>query len=95
MWMRSGNDAASALAEHIAGSAEAFARLMDSRVRAAGAEATHFVNPHGLDAPGQRTTAYDLARIARAALADEAFAQMASARRGWIRRRGEAAAAPF
>lgn len=56
----SGNDAGVVIAEHIAGSVEAFAELMNKEARAIGATQTHFVNPHGLTAEGHVTTAYDL-----------------------------------
>lgn len=63
----SGNDAANALASAAGGQAET-ARLMNAEAARLGAVDTYAVNPSGLDAPGQRTTAYDLALIARAAM---------------------------
>jgi len=71
--MRSGNDAATALAEATDGSVEAFALHMNRVARALGARASHFENPHGLSDPHHYTTAYDLARIARAALSLPTF----------------------
>ncbi|HZA19875.1 MAG TPA: serine hydrolase, partial [Actinomycetota bacterium] len=59
----SSNEAASALAEHVSGSQEAFVDRMNRRAGSLGASGTHFVNPHGLDAPGHVSTAKDLARI--------------------------------
>lgn len=56
----SGNDAATALARHVAGSATAFVDLMNQRAQALGLAATHFVNPHGLDATGHTSSAADL-----------------------------------
>lgn len=56
----SGNDAAMALARHIAGSASDFVSLMNQRAQALGLTATHFVNPHGLDAAGHTSSAADL-----------------------------------
>lgn len=56
----SGNDAGVVIAEHISGSVEAFAELMNKEAQAIGATHTHFVNPHGLTAEGHVTTAYDL-----------------------------------
>lgn len=76
MLWRSGNDAAVAIAEHVAGSVAAFSRLMNAKAAALGAQSTQFVNPHGLDAPGHYSTAYDLALIARAALSVPRFAEM-------------------
>lgn len=56
----SGNDAAIALAEHVAGSVEGFAELMNEEAKRLGAVDTHFVNPHGLDNMEHYTTAYDI-----------------------------------
>lgn len=64
LMLRSGNDAAVAIAEHISGSVEEFARLMTQRARELGARNTSFCNPHGLHHPAHYTTAYDLALIA-------------------------------
>lgn len=61
----SGNDAAVALAEHIAGSAEGFVNMMNERAAALGMNDTHFVNCNGLDAPEHLTSAYDIALMSR------------------------------
>lgn len=61
----SANDASVALAEHIAGSAEAFVEKMNQRAAELGMEDTHFVNPTGLPAEGHVTSAYDIALISR------------------------------
>jgi D-alanyl-D-alanine carboxypeptidase (penicillin-binding protein 5/6) len=60
----SGNDAAIALAERVAGSEEAFAALMNSRARALGMTRSHFANAWGEGSAGQRVTARDMARLA-------------------------------
>lgn len=78
--LRSGNDAAVAIAEHLAGSVDAFAAWMNARSRAVGAGQSHWVNPHGLDHPQHYTTAYDLALITRQAMAHPVFAAMVSQR---------------
>ncbi len=65
----SANDAAVALAEHLAGSEEAFVAEMNERAAALGMAGTRFVNCCGLDAPGHLTTARDIAVMARALLA--------------------------
>lgn len=78
--LRSGNDAAVALAEHVSGSVEAFALLMNQRARELGARQTHFTNPHGLTDANHHTTAYDLALIAREALRNPWFANVVSLR---------------
>lgn len=70
MAIQSGNDAAIALAEHVAGSEEAFASLMNSYAAKIGMKDSHFVNAHGLSAPGHHTTAYDLALLGRAMVRD-------------------------
>jgi len=57
----SGNDAALQIAQQVAGNVKAFADLMNARVAEAGLKDTHFVNPHGLDAPDHYTSAYDIA----------------------------------
>lgn len=69
----SGNDAAVAIAEYCAGSVEEFTRMMNEKAREIGAFETSFANPHGLDAEGHYTTAYDLAKITRYALQNPVF----------------------
>jgi D-alanyl-D-alanine carboxypeptidase (penicillin-binding protein 5/6) len=73
--LASGNDAASALAAIVGGDARA-ADLMNDEAASLGAFDTNAVNPHGLDAPGQVSSAYDLALIARAVLADDHLADL-------------------
>ena len=63
LMLRSGNDAAVALAVATAGSVERFAAMMNERAAACGAERSHFVNPHGLHDEEHYTTARDLALI--------------------------------
>ena len=75
--MVSGNDAANVLAS-TAGGQERTAELMNAKAAALGARDTHAVNPHGLDAPGQVSSAYDLALIARAGLDDPDFSRYVS-----------------
>jgi D-alanyl-D-alanine carboxypeptidase (penicillin-binding protein 5/6) len=89
--LRSGNDAAVAIAEHLAGTSEAFVALMNERALALGAAGTHFSNPHGLSAPGHYSSAYDLALLARFALADPTFAAIVGSKEisiEWLDRRG-------
>lgn len=64
--IQSGNDASRALAEHIAGSEESFAALMNSYARSLGMNDSHFVNSTGLPDKEHVTTAYDMAILARA-----------------------------
>ena len=70
MVVQSGNDAAIALAEHVAGSEQAFAQLMNAYAKRIGMKNSHFVNPHGLSAEGHMTTAHDLALLGRALIHD-------------------------
>jgi serine-type D-Ala-D-Ala carboxypeptidase (penicillin-binding protein 5/6) len=70
MVVQSGNDAAIALAEHVAGSEEAFASLMNAYAKRIGMKGSHFVNPHGLSDPEHYTTAHDLALLGRALIRD-------------------------
>ncbi len=77
--MVSGNDAANALAT-AAGGREATAALMNDTAERLGADDTHAVNPHGLDAEGQQSSAYDLALLGRAALADADLSRYATTR---------------
>ena len=67
----SGNDAAVALAEHLAGSEGAFAERMNRRAAELGMEDTHFVNCTGLPAEGHLTSAYDIALMSRELLRHE------------------------
>ena len=78
--IRSGNDAATALAEHVGGSVEGFAALMNETAAAMDLEHSHFVNPHGLDDEGHYTSARDLAVMAEAVLADPVLAQLTRTR---------------
>ena len=68
--IQSGNDAAVALAEHIAGTEEAFASLMNQQAEALGMKNTHFVNATGWPAEGHTTTARDLALLTQAMVRD-------------------------
>lgn len=80
MLLVSGNDAAAALACHVAGTVENFARLMNQKAARLGLENTSFRNPHGLDAQGHYSTARDLAVIMTAAMENEVFAEITAAR---------------
>ena len=76
LMLRSGNDAAVALAIHTAGSVEKFANLMNQKAEELGLTNTHFVTPHGLDNPNHYTTAYELAKITDYALKNETIAKI-------------------
>ena len=70
MVVQSGNDAAIALAEHVAGSEQAFAALMNQYAQRIGMEKSHFVNATGLPGEGHITSARDLALLGRALIRD-------------------------
>ena len=92
LMLRSGNDAAVAIAEHIAGSTEEFARMMNKKAFAIGARDSQFVNPNGLSATGHYSSAHDLAVIARYALTNPIFAEIVRTRETsieWLDRRGK------
>lgn len=74
--IRSSNDVARALARDNAGSQEAFARKMNQRMRELGGTSSNFINPNGLPASGQYSTARDMARVARMAYRHPALRQI-------------------
>lgn len=74
--IHSANDAALAIAEHLAGSEAKFAELMNQKAQELGALNTNFVNAHGLSAEGHYTTAYDQAVITRYALQNPLFREI-------------------
>lgn len=76
LMLRSGNDAAVALAEYVGGSIEGFADLMNKKAKELGLSNTNFVTPHGLDNEDHYTTAYELAVITDYALNNETFAKI-------------------
>ena len=81
----SANDAATALALHAAGgSLPRFVGWMNAKARALGLAETSFRNPHGLDQPGHRSSARDVARLLRAALADPAIRRYARMERATL-----------
>ena len=84
LMLRSGNDAAVALAEYVGGSVEGFAILMNKKARELGLENTNFVTPHGLDNNEHYTTAYELAVITDYALNNKKFTQIVNTKRVMI-----------
>ena len=73
LMLRSGNDAATALAIHVGGSVEGFVEIMNQKAEELGLKSTRFANPHGLPAEGHYTTARELACITAAAYENERF----------------------
>ena len=80
LMLHSGNDAAVALAIYCGGTVEGFAQLMNDEAARIGLTDTHFVNPHGLDAPNHHSTARDLATLAAYAMDNPVFRQTVSTR---------------
>lgn len=76
LMLKSGNDAAVAVAEHISGSEEAFVALMNETARSFGATNSHFVNPHGLHDEDHYTCVYDLYLIFAHAIEEDFFLQL-------------------
>lgn len=76
LMLRSGNDAAVALAEFAGGSIEGFADMMNAKASELHLSSTHFVTPHGLDNDNHYTSAYDLAILTDYALKNEVFAKI-------------------
>ena len=78
LMLRSGNDAAVALAQSVAGSVSEFAKLMNQRAAQLGMTQTQFTNPHGLPDNHHYSTAYDMAVLTRYALHNPRFAEVAA-----------------
>lgn len=68
LMVSSGNDAAVALAEYVAGSTDAFTNMMNDKAKALGLDDTHFANPDGLPVEGESTSAADMVKLGRALL---------------------------
>lgn len=84
LMLRSGNDAAVALALHVGGSIEGFADMMNKKAEELGLTNSHFVVPHGLDNEGHYTTAYELAKMADYALNIPKFKEIVSSKSATI-----------
>ena len=78
MLLQSSNQAANALAEHVGGSREAFADLMNEKAASLGCRESHFVNPSGLNDPEQLTSAYDMAQIGAAVFGNPTLLEICS-----------------
>lgn len=78
LMLESHNDSAVAIAEHIGGSVEGFAKLMNEKAKQLGLTQTHFVTPNGLDADSHQTTAYELCQIGRYAIKNPTFLSIIS-----------------
>lgn len=76
LMLESYNDVAVAIAEHVGGSVEGFAEMMNRRAADLGCVQTRFVTPNGLDAQGHQTTASELAKISTEAIKNETFVKI-------------------
>lgn len=80
MLLISCNQSANALAEHVAGSREAFVKMMNDKIASLGCTDSQFANPSGLNDDNQYVSAYDMALIAREAFANPKLLEIASAK---------------
>lgn len=76
LMLRSGNDAATAIAEHVGGSEQGFVYLMNAKAEELGLKNTHFANPHGLDAEGHFSSANDMAVLTAYAMHNPVFKEI-------------------
>lgn len=76
LMLRSGNDAATAIAEHVGGSEQGFVYLMNQKAQELGMEGSHFMNPHGLDHDQHYSTANDMAKLTAYALNNPVFQEI-------------------
>lgn len=80
LMLASGNDAAIAISKHVAGSEAKFVEMMNAKAKALGLRDTQFKNPHGLDADGHYSSAYDLAQLARYGMQNQTFHSLSNTR---------------
>ncbi len=80
LMLPSANDMAYAIAEHIGGSKQGFADMMNARAKELGCVNTHFMNPHGLDEEEHYTCAADLARIMRPLVKNSSFLKISGSK---------------
>lgn len=78
LMLRSGNDAAVAISNHISKSENEFVKMMNIKAKSIGANNTNFVNPHGLNHEDHYSTAYDLALITKEAFKNKVFKEIVS-----------------
>lgn len=87
LMLKSGNDAAIAIGEHIGGSLENFVDMMNQKALELQLTNTAFKTPHGLDAEGHYSTAYELAKMSQYALKNPIFSQIVSTQHSQIKDR--------
>nr|WP_233269399.1 D-alanyl-D-alanine carboxypeptidase family protein [Alteribacillus sp. YIM 98480] len=91
LMLRSGNDAAVAIAEHVGGSLDGFIYMMNEKAEQIGMENTQFTNPHGLDdGDNHYSTAYDMALLMQYAMKNEQFREISQTKRYKAPQEGEA-----
>ena len=78
LMLKSANDSAYVLAEHVGGSVEGFSEMMNNKAKEIGCKNTHFVNPNGIHNSNHYTTAYDMYLISDYAMQNETFAKIVS-----------------
>lgn len=78
LMLKSANDAAYVLAEHVGGSVDEFSNLMNRKAKEIGCENSHFVNPNGIHNENHYTTAYDMYLISNYAMKNETFKKIVS-----------------
>ena len=78
LMLKSANDAAYVLAEHVGGTVEGFSEMMNKKAEELGCKNSHFVNPNGIHNSNHYTTAYDMYLIARYAMKNEEFVKIVS-----------------
>lgn len=78
LMLRSGNDSAIAIAEHVGGSVEGFVYLMNEKANKLGMTNTNFINPHGLHDDEHYSTAYDMALLLRYAMQNNTFQKISA-----------------
>ena len=78
LMLKSANDAAYVLAEHVGGSVEGFSKMMNDKAEELGCKNTHFVNPNGIHNVNHYTTAYDMYLISKYAMENKTFAKIVS-----------------
>ncbi|MBH0229640.1 D-alanyl-D-alanine carboxypeptidase family protein [Halobacillus yeomjeoni] len=79
LMLRSGNDSAVAIAEHVGGSVEGFTQLMNEKAAWLGMNDSHFENPHGLDGETHYSSAYDLALLMAYSMKNKTFREVTGA----------------
>jgi serine-type D-Ala-D-Ala carboxypeptidase (penicillin-binding protein 5/6) len=90
LMLRSGNDAAVAIAEYVGGSLDGFVYLMNQKAQELGMKNTEFANPHGLDDhENHYSTAYDMALLTRYAMSNETFQKISAAEKYSAPQEGE------